>query len=334
MKSNKVSGVLIVDKPSGLSSHDVVSRVRRRLGTRKVGHAGTLDPLASGVLVVLVGEGTKLGAYLTAHTKRYLARVAFGLSTETLDREGAPTASAEVPAWLAQELSALAVDPSASLADAWPRLAAALAAERTRSAQMPPAYSAIKVGGRRSYARARAGEAVALPERPVSVLSLRIAGAGAGFVDLDLEVSKGYYVRSLARDLGAHLDMPSHLEALRRTASGPFTLADAVDLTADPVLIPVPSAAQRSLPWEQLTEAGVQRARRGQPLQSHDFVALPPLDRPSAWLSEAGHLVAIGTRRPDGFMLHRGFVDELAPCPPISGPPFLPLGPKAEGPLR
>lgn len=328
------SGVLIVDKPTGLTSHDVVGRMRRLLKTRRVGHAGTLDPLASGVLVVLVGEATKLGAYLTAHQKRYLARVAFGVATDTLDREGKPTASAEVPAWLSEELSVIATSatsatsPGAAPALACPRLEAALDAERARSTQVPPAYSAIKVGGQRSYARARAGEAVELAAREVAVSSMRVVGAGAGFVELDLEVSKGYYVRSLARDLGEYLGVPSHLAALRRTASGPFTLEDVADLTKEPALIPVPTVAQRALPWGRLTEAGTLRARRGQALQSSDFVDLPPFDRPSAWLDEAGNLIAIGTRRPDGFVLHRGFTDELVPFRPS------PTLPAAEEPPR
>jgi tRNA pseudouridine55 synthase len=321
MASETASGVLIVDKPSGLTSHDVVGRVRRLLRTRRVGHAGTLDPLATGVLVVLVGEATKLGAYLTAHQKRYLARVVFGLSTDTLDREGKPTASAALPPWLEEELAAIAADPCAAPAQAFPRLEAALAAERARSMQVPPSYSAIKVGGQRSYARARAGEAVELAEREVEVASLHVVSAGSDFVDLCLEVSKGYYVRSLARDLGERLGLPSHLGALRRTASGPFTLEDAVELLDVPDLIPMTIAAQRALPWGRLTEAGELRARRGQPLQAADFTALPPFDRPSAWLTEAGRLVAIGTRRPDGFVLHRGFMAERDPRPPSSMPP-------------
>ena len=145
-----MTGVLVVDKPRGPTSFDIVRQVRRALGTRRAGHGGTLDPMASGVLVILVGEGTKLGPYLTAHEKRYRARVTFGLATDTLDREGAPTARAEIPAWLRDELEAIARGEAPG-----PRLAQAFAGELARSAQIPPAYSAIKVDGRRSYDRAR-----------------------------------------------------------------------------------------------------------------------------------------------------------------------------------
>jgi tRNA pseudouridine55 synthase len=307
------NGVLAVDKPSGPTSHDVVGQARRLLGTRRIGHAGTLDPMASGVLVLLVGEATKLAPYLSAHDKRYRARVAFGLATETLDREGAPVATAEIPPWLTDELAAIAEALHGPKTLDWPRIAAALAAERARSAQVPPAYSAIKVDGQRSYARARAGEAVDLAPRPVEVTSLEVVAAGPDFFELDLVVSKGYYVRSLARDLGAHLGVPSHLAELRRTASGPFTLAEAVELLAmrPAAVLPLTAAARRSLPHGRMTEAGTRRARQGKVLEFSDFMELPPFDTPSAWLDGADHLVAIGTRRRDGFVLHRGFADHL-----------------------
>jgi tRNA pseudouridine55 synthase len=296
------SGVVAVDKPAGMTSHDVVARARRLLGTRRVGHAGTLDPMATGVLVLLVGEATKLGPYLTAHEKRYEARVAFGVGTDTLDREGAPVAHGEVPAALREELAL----------GAGPRIAAALAAEQARAAQIPPAYSAIQVNGQRSYDRARAGEAVELAPREVSVIALRAVGGGAPeppelpFLDLDLEVSKGYYVRSLARDLGERLGTPAHLAALRRTASGPFRIAAAAPLEAAAMraaLVPLDAAAQAALPAVRMTEAGVLRTRRGQRIEESDFLTAPPLG-PTAWLDENGRLVAIG----EGLTVLRGFV--------------------------
>ncbi|HTN87108.1 MAG TPA: tRNA pseudouridine(55) synthase TruB, partial [Sorangium sp.] len=156
-------GVLVIDKPRGPTSHDVVARLRRALGVKRIGHAGTLDPMASGVLVVLVGEATKLAPYLTAQDKRYTARVALGVGTDTLDADGDVTAAAPLPAWLDAELAALAAASGppgdAALAALAPRIAAALDAERARRAQTPPAYSAIKVAGQRSYALARAGQA-------------------------------------------------------------------------------------------------------------------------------------------------------------------------------
>ncbi len=301
-------GVLVVDKPVGPTSHDCVGKARRKLGTRRVGHAGTLDPMASGVLVLLVGEGTKLGPYLTAHAKRYRARVTFGLATDTLDREGQETASAEIPAWLRDELAAVARGEAPG-----PRLAEAFAGELARTAQIPPAFSAIKVDGRRSYDRARKGEEVDLPEREVTLRAIAAASADAAadhpHLDVDLDVSKGYYVRSFARDLGARLGLPAHLGALRRTASGPFTLERAVGLddVQASALVPVPTAAVEALASGRLTDDGAIRAHHGKPLSEADFVLLPPIGEASAWLDSAGRLVAIGTRQASDFISHRGF---------------------------
>jgi tRNA pseudouridine55 synthase len=301
-------GVLVIDKPVGPTSHDCVGKARRKLGTRRVGHAGTLDPMASGVLVLLVGEGTKLGPYLTAHEKSYRARVTFGLATDTLDREGQETASAEIPAWLRDEIAAVARGEGPG-----PRLAEAFAGELARTAQIPPAFSAIKVDGRRSYDRARKGEEVDLPEREVTLRAIAAAGADAEpdhpWLDVDLHVSKGYYVRSFARDLGARLGVPSHLGALRRTASGPFTLdrAVALDDVNPGALVAVPTAAVEALPSGQLTDEGAIRAHHGKPLSEADFVSLPPLDEASAWLDSAGRLIAVGTRKATEFISHRGF---------------------------
>jgi tRNA pseudouridine55 synthase len=314
-----VCGVAVVDKPVGPTSHDVVGRSRRLLGTRRVGHAGTLDPMASGVLVILAGEATKLASYLTAHDKRYEARVAFGLATDTLDAEGSPTRAAEPPAWLREDLARLAEgrDPAEA-----PRIFSAIEAERARTAQTPPAFSAIQVGGVRSYDRARAGEAVELDDRPVEVRSLRVIGASAEgdgpYVDLEVAVSKGYYVRSLARDLGDRLGVPAHLARLRRTASGPFTLEEAValdDLRPER-LVSLDASARRALPTGTLAPSGELRARRGQRLAEADFLHVPPIGPPSAWLDGEGRLVALGTRQADGFTLLRGFAgDEPAGSP-------------------
>lgn len=302
------SGVLVVDKPVGPTSHDVVGKARRKLGTRRVGHAGTLDPMASGVLVLLVGEGTKLGPYLTAHEKRYRARVTFGLATDTLDREGTETARAEIPAWLREELAGIASGEAPGS-----RLAEAFAGELARAGQIPPAYSAIKVDGRRSYDRARKGEDVELPEREVTLRAIVAAGADPSgenpFLEVDLDVSKGYYVRSFARDLGARLDLPSHLGGLRRTASGPFTLDRAVPLDdlQPSSLVAVPTAAVEALPCGRLTDEGALRAHHGKPLTEADFVLLPPVGEASAWLDPAGRLIVVGTRQASEFVSHRGF---------------------------
>ncbi|XXX71626.1 tRNA pseudouridine(55) synthase TruB [Sorangium sp. So ce134] len=317
-------GVLVIDKPRGPTSHDVVARLRRALGVKRIGHAGTLDPMASGVLVVLVGDATKLAPYLTAQDKRYTARVVLGVGTDTLDADGEITAAQPLPAWLDEELGALAGaggPPGAGALAAAPRIAAALDAERSRREQTPPAYSAIKVAGQRSYALARAGQAVDLAARAVEVRSLAVAGAsrggpgalpgapaeGAGpaTLDLELEVSKGYYVRSLARDLGAHLGVPAHLSALRRTASGAFTAAQAVPLDAGAEALraslrPLAEAAAESLPVARLTEDGARRARLGQSLTDTDFSLAPAHPGPAVWLDPDGRVVALGAAESAG----------------------------------
>lgn len=219
MKRNAsgISRLLAIDKPRGLSSHDVVNRVRRILGERRVGHAGTLDPDASGVLVVGVGPATRLLGMLTLDDKRYLARIAFGSETDTDDAEGAVVRTADVPARLHEEAVARVVVES--LAGSFE--------------QIPPAYSAISVNGKRAYDRARSGEAVALPARPVTIYEahLRCVEAGEPLVwDCDFHVSKGTYIRSVARDLGRSMGTAAHLCGLQRTASGPIGIDQCLTL--------------------------------------------------------------------------------------------------------
>lgn len=211
-----LNALVAVDKPVGMTSHDVVSRVRRAVGERRVGHAGTLDPAATGVLVVGVGQATKLLGLLALDRKGYRATFSLGSETTTDDAEGEPTSTAEVPeALLAPEAAEAAV--------------AALVGEHD---QVPPAYSAVSVGGRRAYDRARAGERVELAARRVRIFGARLvevrADERAWVVDLD--VSKGTYVRSIARDLGRELGCLAHVSALERTFSGPVTLGDCVGL--------------------------------------------------------------------------------------------------------
>jgi tRNA pseudouridine55 synthase len=211
------AGILAIDKPAGLTSHDVVARVRRALGVRRVGHAGTLDPMATGLLVALVGAATRLARYVEAGRKTYEARVVFGTSTDTDDAEGAVTATAEVPARVADSAYA----------------AGAVAALVGDIDQVPPAYAAIKVDGRRAYDLARRGEAVELPARAVTVYSARLGEVSAGppiTWDITIVVSKGTYVRSLARDLGVAHGTRAHLGALRRTRIGELDVAAAAGL--------------------------------------------------------------------------------------------------------
>ncbi|MBM4362958.1 MAG: tRNA pseudouridine(55) synthase TruB, partial [Deltaproteobacteria bacterium] len=188
------SGVLVVDKPTGPTSHDVVAAARRLLRTRAVGHAGTLDPLASGVLLLLVGEATKLTPWLTAGAKEYRATIALGRATDTLDAEGETTAEARLAAG----------QPDAGAVDD------ALEVERQRRSQVPPAVSAISVGGVRAHRLARRGLAPELPPRDVEVDELVLERAAGDELVVRVRASKGYYVRSLARDLGETLGIPAH----------------------------------------------------------------------------------------------------------------------------
>ncbi|WP_432494268.1 tRNA pseudouridine(55) synthase TruB [Kineococcus gypseus] len=246
-------GVLVVDKPAGWTSHDVVGRCRRLLGTRRVGHAGTLDPAATGVLVLGANRGTKFLTHLVAHDKAYTATVRLGLATTTDDAQG----------------EALG-EPADATGLGEPAVAAAVAALTGALLQVPSSVSAIKVAGERSYARVRAGKAVELPPRPVTVSRFAVLGRHerAPFVDLDVEVevSSGTYVRALARDLGAALGVGGHLTALRRTRSGPFTLAEARTLEqveAAPAVVPLAEVARRLFPVRDLDDAETATVRHG-----------------------------------------------------------------------
>lgn len=304
MTNASVHGVLVLDKPKGPTSHDIVARLRRTLRTREIGHAGTLDPAATGVLVVTLGEATKLSAHLTLHDKAYVATVVFGRATATLDAEGETTAVAPISDALARALAAPQARDGV--------LERALDAERRRTEQVPPAFSAIKQQGRPVHERARRGEAVELAPREVSVRAIDVVGASADRLTVALSVSKGYYVRAFARDLGAALGVPAHLASLRRTASGPFTLDEAIaaDAPEDALrraVIPLPRAAARALPVAHLSPEGTVRARHGKRLGEHDFTSPPPREL-SAWLAPDGSLVALGSEeRPGELAVRRGF---------------------------
>jgi tRNA pseudouridine55 synthase len=287
-----IDGVFVVDKPSGCTSHAVVAGLRKRLGTRAIGHAGTLDPMATGVLLLLVGEATKLSPYLSLETKAYRAEVLFGRSTNTLDTDGDVVEERAVP-------------PGA-LAES--RLAAAFAAERERTLQVPPAVSAIQVGGERAHALARRGEAPVLPPRPIRVDSLTLLAVRGDRIELAVRASKGYYVRSLARDLGEHLGIPACLSALRRTESGAFTLEEAFPwpIPDSAAGLPLGLVARRCLPSVTLTSEGAERAWLGKPLGAEHFVGAPEHDGPHAWFS-GQELIAVGARRDDAYRVLRGF---------------------------
>jgi tRNA pseudouridine55 synthase len=205
------TGFAIVDKPAGMTSHDVVTRLRRLAGTRRVGHGGTLDPMATGVLVVAIGQITRLLTYVSGREKSYAATVRLGQSTLTDDAEGEITASAVSDAAIRDGLAAMVGD----------------------IAQIPSAVSAVKIDGKRAYKRVRDGEDVQLPPRQVTISRLDVTGiARAEHLDVDIAVdcSSGTYIRAIARDLGAALGVGGHLTALRRTSVGDFTLDESATL--------------------------------------------------------------------------------------------------------
>lgn len=294
--SGQVHGVLLVDKPSGITSFDVVAAARRVFGTRRVGHAGTLDPMATGVLVVLLGEATKLSSVLTTDRKTYEATIQFGTTTATLDKDGPVTK--RVP--LARPLSGVALE-------------AALLLERTRRDQIPPQISAIKVGGKRAYAQARQGITVDLVPRAVHVHELSLLGFTPDTADVRLTVSKGYYVRSLARDLGEHLGTVAHLTRLRRTRSGPFyeEQTSAFPLAATTPLMSIEAAAQLSLPLLDVAAPAALAVRQGKYLHQSDVVRTfgvdpDPSSRPYGVMFERQLIALVEPAGPDSFRVLRG----------------------------
>ncbi|CAB4703633.1 MAG: tRNA pseudouridine(55) synthase TruB [Actinobacteria bacterium] len=272
------SGLVVVDKPAGITSHDVVSRVRRLAGTRKVGHAGTLDPMATGVLVLGVNRATRLLGHLMLTEKGYAATVRLGVTTTTDDAEGEVSAT----------VSAAHLDEAT--------VRSALAEFVGDIEQVPTAVSAIKVDGKRAYQRVRDGEEVVLAARPVTVhelevIEVRRAPDAPETVDVDivLRCSSGTYVRAIARDAGARLGVGGHLTALRRTAVGPYGLdvARTLDQLGDEfALLPIAIAARAAFPAVELDAERAADVRVGRPLDvgietlsavfdpSGDFLAL------------------------------------------------------------
>lgn len=210
-----MDGVLVVNKPAGFTSHDVVARVRRRFGVRRVGHAGTLDPMAEGVLLLLTGRATRLSEFASGHRKKYRAGLLLGITTDTLDSSGRVTG----------ENSAAAVTEA--------QLREMLEQFRGNIAQTPPMYSAVKVGGKRLYKMAREGRTVERQPREVTVTGLEMGswqGGERARATLEMDVSSGFYVRTLCSDIGERLGVGGCMEWLVRTASGPFTLDQSATL--------------------------------------------------------------------------------------------------------
>ena len=285
-------GLLVVDKPAGWTSHDVVGRARRLCGTRRVGHAGTLDPMATGVLVLGVNRATRLLTFLVGCDKTYTATIRLGQSTITDDAEGEVTASTAADGVTADALRGAVLALTGDIE------------------QVPSSVSAIKIKGERSYARVRAGEDVELAARPVTVsrfdiLATRRAevdGVPVLDVDAEVEVSSGTYVRALARDLGTALGVGGHLTALRRTRVGPFSLEQAHTLPeleaaverGELPLLPIAEAARGGFTARELTEAEAravgygQRVASAQPGRSEPVAAFAPDGTLMAMLDESG----------------------------------------------
>ena len=272
-----IDGVLLVDKPDGVSSHDVVLAARRATGEKRIGHAGTLDPFATGLLVLLLGRATRLLPYMDGEPKVYRATIRFGAETDTEDLLGAVVRTAPLP-------------DEATVRAALPRLTGAIE-------QMPPMYSAKRVEGRRAYEAARAGETVELRPVTIQVHAWEVLAWRGEEMDVRVTCGGGTYVRSLARDLGRLVGSAAHLTKLRRERSGPFDVAGAntiEDLREHRVRVLPPRQAVASLPVERLEDWAVRRVVRGIDIDAHvegRFAAL--VTEPS------DALVAIAERRGD-----------------------------------
>ncbi|MFJ6672490.1 tRNA pseudouridine(55) synthase TruB [Actinosynnema sp. NPDC091369] len=270
-------GLVVIDKPDGMTSHDVVARVRRILGTRKVGHAGTLDPMATGVLVLGIERATKLLGHLALDSKAYLSTIRLGSATTTDDAEGEVLSTTD----------ASEVDEDA--------IRAGVAKLTGAIEQVPSAVSAVKIDGKRAYARVRAGEAVEIPARPVTVhrfdvLAIRREEA-ATELDVMVECSSGTYVRALARDLGADLGVGGHLAALRRTRVGPFDLRVAKTLeqleSAPGLSLDLDAAVSTAFPRREIAPREAIALSHGQRL------AAGGLDGTYGVFGPDGHVVAL-----------------------------------------
>jgi tRNA pseudouridine55 synthase len=293
-------GVLVVDKPAGMTSHDVVHGVRRALGGVRVGHTGTLDPFATGVLPLVVGRATRLAPYYSGAGKVYLATIRLGWATTTYDHTGETT-------WQG---------PASEPRPAADAIARAVADFVGAHDQIPPPFSAKKAGGVPAYERARRGEDVVLRPVRVTAHAIDLVAVEADLVTLRIDCSAGYYVRSLAHDLGRALGTGGHLAALRRTRSGPFDLEAAVGLepvlrdpsSAWPRLIPV-DALLTDLPAVVLTAEGVAWVQHGRAIGPAQTAGLPP----GAWPAKArllgpdGRLWAVAEPAAGG-VLHPGLV--------------------------
>lgn len=285
-----MDGLLNVHKPIGETSRDTVDRVAKPLRKVKVGHAGTLDPLASGVLVLCLGSATRLIEYVQRMTKVYRTTVCLDATSDTLDADG--------------RIEPVAVEHIPGLDE----IRTALAAQVGTIDQLPPQYSALKVGGKRAYGIARAGQTVALQPRPVRIDRIDVFRYEWPRVELEITCGSGTYIRSIARDLGLALGCGGLLEVLTRTRIGPFRLEDAVTVDRlTPEAIPsllLPSVeALGEMPRVHIGPEDVGRVRRGQAIGLVGVDGGEAVDSEIALLDDVGRLIALGRRRPDGHIL-------------------------------
>ncbi|MCC7382599.1 MAG: tRNA pseudouridine(55) synthase TruB [Deltaproteobacteria bacterium] len=286
-----LSGVLLIDKPAGITSHDVVQKVRRIFGQREVGHAGTLDPFATGLLVLGLGRATRLLRFIEAAEKRYVGTVVLGVATTTLDAEGEVTET--------RSIEGIGIGEG--------EIQRALASLRGEIDQRVPAFSAVHVAGERLYARARRGEAVETPVRRVQIHHLEAVRIALPEVDIEARVSKGTYVRALAAQIGDALSVPAHLKTLRRLSVGPFRIEDARGterlLGVASELVPMERALD-SLAAITVDETGAEDVRHGRRLSRAQIAAGGGASGSAGDAlrihGAGGALLAVGILRDDG----------------------------------
>lgn len=293
-----MDGLLLLDKPQGLTSMQALARVKKLLRIKKAGHTGTLDPLATGVLPICIGQATRLAQFLLASDKRYEAEMHLGIETDTLDSEGKITQQNPLPIDLSEE-----------------QITQTLARFCGPQNQLPPAYSALKIQGQRAYDLARAGQEVELSARPIEIFSIQLLSVELPRIRFACHVSKGTYIRSLARDIGHTLGCGAHLTALRRTQTGRFSIEQTLTLPAlqqDPQaaiasILPI-DAMLTELPAIQLLDEEAKRLRQG--LLTHalqERIPLPntPTELPYRALDPQQHTLALLQPTPNGWTILR-----------------------------
>jgi tRNA pseudouridine55 synthase len=281
-----MDGILNIHKDIGMTSHDVVAKIRKLLKQKRVGHAGTLDPAASGVLPICIGQGTRVAEYLSESGKAYRAEIGFGVVTDTYDAEGTILRTTD-----ASELTLARIE------EVLPQFLGA-------QMQMPPLYSAIKLQGQPAYKRMRAGEEITLAARPVEIYRLQIATWETPVLTLDIECSKGTYIRSLAYDLGERVGYGAHLTGLVRTRSGPFMLAESISLaqlalaveqgTVAECVFPADFALQQ-YPALYLDAETVERVLHGNAFHYEEQPSMQPGSELARIYDSSGHFLAIAT---------------------------------------